>query len=75
MKVWVDHQRQSASNDVITCPFCRGEFASPKLLALEFRNTWHESKMTSEKLDIHSGIICNWCKMNPIKVSRIVLQK
>ena len=68
----MDHQRQAnAGSDVIICPFCRGEFASPKLLALEFRNTWHENKKASDRLDVHTGITCNNCRLDPIKVNEI----
>ena len=64
MKIWADHQRHASTTDKVMCPFCRGEFASPSLLLQEFHNTLHER---TDRLDLHLGMICSGCHMNPIK--------
>nr|XP_014351842.1 PREDICTED: E3 ubiquitin-protein ligase ZSWIM2 isoform X2 [Latimeria chalumnae] len=68
MKVWADHQLQSKDDIMVRCPLCREEFAPLKLLLEELKNS--NSLITAaekERLDKHLGIICNNCRVFPIK--------
>ncbi|KAM9328348.1 E3 ubiquitin-protein ligase ZSWIM2 [Pholidichthys leucotaenia] len=67
MKVWADHQKVSDMKEMVTCPLCRKDFSSLRLLKELVRNTSRLfTAAEREKPDRHLGVLCHNCRVYPV---------
>lgn len=74
MKVWADHQMQTAKSPNVTCPICRNDFGTYTHLCREYQNIMGDQRqLKRQAISNHIGVECNVCDMLPIKVRILLL--